>query len=461
MTEKKKTLLKRLSIPVVLVAILFALALWEEPARVSAKTQDAYKSLETFSNVLSLVQENYVEEIKLDEVIQGAIKGMLNTLDPHSSYMKPDEYKELQVETKGSFSGIGIEISMRDGILTVISPIEGTPAYQKGLKAGDKIIKIDGEPTKDLSINEAVKRLRGPKGSKVTVSIHREGWGDLKDVTIIRDVIPIVSVKSKMLEPGFPYIRVVQFQAKTTRDFQKALKDAAKEGAIKGLVIDLRNNPGGLLDQAVRMADIFIDKGIIVSTRGRIKDQNMVFEAEADAETYKFPIVVLVNEGSASASEIVAGALKDHKRAVILGTQTFGKGSVQTIIPMNDGSGLRLTTARYYTPSGESIQAKGITPDVVVHNREVDEIDDEAVSQKRKFLREKDLKHHITNGQQEEKEEEVKKEEPAMVESKTKGDKGKAKKQPQDEMKDDAQLQAALTLLKGVNVFGPAGNKAK
>lgn len=456
MTEKKKTLLKRLTIPLALVGILFVMALWEQPARVSAKTQDAYKSLETFSNILSLVQENYVEEVKIDEVIQGAIKGMLNTLDPHSSYMKPDEYKELQVETKGSFSGIGIEISMRDGILTVISPIEGTPAFQKGLKAGDKIIKIDGEPTKDLSINEAVKKLRGPKGSKVTISIHREGWGDFRDVTIVRDVIPIISVKSKLLEPGFPYIRVVQFQSKTTRDFQKALKDFEKAGAIKGLVIDLRNNPGGLLDQAVRMADVFLDKGVIVSTRGRIKDQNMVFEAEADPEVYKFPIVVLVNEGSASASEIVAGALKDHKRAIILGTQTFGKGSVQTIIPMNDGSGLRLTTARYYTPSGESIQAKGITPDVVVQNRESGEDEfAEPSPQKRKFLREKDLKHHIPNGQQEEKGDEIKKEEPAAAEEiKPKGDKGK--KAQQDDIKEDDQLQAALTLLKGVNVFGSA-----
>ncbi len=459
MTEKKKTLLKRLTIPFALIGVLLVMALWTQPPRVAAKTQDAYKSLETFSNVLSLVQENYVDEVNLDDLVQGAIKGMLGTLDPHSSYMKPDEYKELQVETKGSFSGIGIEISMRDGVLTVISPIEGTPAFQKGLKAGDKIIKIDGEPTKDLSINDAVKRLRGPKGSKVTISILREGWRELKDFTIVRDVIPIISVKSKLLEPGYPYIRVIQFQSKTTQDFQKALKDFEKEGAIKGLVIDLRNNPGGLLDQAVRMADLFIDKGVIVSTRGRIKDQNMVFEAEPNKETYKFPIVVLVNEGSASASEIVAGALKDHKRAIILGTQTFGKGSVQTIIPMNDGSGLRLTTARYYTPSGESIQAKGITPDVVVQNREAAEDEGENLTQqKHQFLREKDLKHHITNGLPEEKENGTKKEEPAVNDGKGKDE---VKRQPGDLGKDQ-QLQAALMLLKGVNIFAPrAANSSK
>src|SRR3989339_1441301 len=273
---------------------------------VTATTQDTYESLETFSNVLSLVQENYVEEVDSQKAIEGAIRGMLTTLDPHSSYMKPEDFKELQVETQGSFTGIGIEITMKDNILTVVSPIEGTPAFAKGLKAGDKIVKIGDEQTQDMSLMEAVKRLRGPKGSEVTISIQRKGWPDLKEITLIRDIIPIHSVKSKLLEPGYPYIRIINFQAQTTVDFKKALADLEKQGKVKGLIVDLRNNPGGLLDQSVKIADIFVDEGVIVSTKGRIKEQNSVFYARDNNAKYKFPVVVLVNEGSASASEIVA-----------------------------------------------------------------------------------------------------------------------------------------------------------
>jgi len=425
---------------------------------VTATTQDTYESLEAFSNVLNLVQENYVEEVDSQKAIEGAIKGMLNTLDPHSSYMKPDDFKELQVETQGSFTGIGIEITMKDNILTVVSPIEGTPAFAKGLKAGDKIVKIGEEQTQDMSLMEAVKRLRGPKGSEVTISIHRKGWSDIKEITLVRDIIPIHSVKSKLLEPGYPYIRIINFQAQTTADFKKAFADLEKQGKIKGLIVDLRNNPGGLLDQSVKIADIFIDEGVIVSTKGRIKEQNSVFYAHDNNPKYTFPLVVLVNEGSASASEIVAGALQDHKKAVIIGAQTFGKGSVQTIIPMDSGAGLRLTTARYYTPSGRSIQATGITPDIIVPSPtslsvENDDKEDEQ-DKKPKYLREKDLKHHIGNGLKEDvtqKEEKPKPEEKSKA--KVKAPTSKEKSEPEDLSKDQ-QLNTALTLLKGLNVFG-------
>ncbi len=445
MKNPRHPVIKKLLFFITLCAPLATIILWTYSTG-NAKTQDTYKSLEAFSNVLNLVQENYVEEVESTKAIEGAIKGMLITLDPHSSYMKPDDFKELQVETKGSFSGIGIEITMKEGILTVVSPIEGTPAFKQGLKAGDKIIKIEDEQTQDLSLMEAVKRLRGPKGSKVTISIHRKGWTELKEISIVRDVIPIHSVKSKVLEPGYPYIRINNFQANTTRDFKKALKELTGKEKVQGLVLDLRNNPGGLLDQAVKISDIFIDDGVIVSTKGRIKEQNTVFYAHDGNGKYGYPLVVLVNEGSASASEIVAGALQDHKKALILGAQTFGKGSVQTIIPMDNGAGLRLTTARYYTPNGRSIQATGITPDIFVASpngngdKEVKKENDTP-----KFLREKDLKHHIGNGL---KEENSDKKESLSKEDKEENDKNLA------EIKKDKQLHTALMLLKGVNVFG-------
>ena len=356
----------------------------------SDEMEKTYKNLEVFSNILSIVQQTYVDEIDTQEVIEGAIRGMLSNLDPHSSFMKPDDFKELQVETKGSFSGIGIEITLKDHILTVVSPIEGTPADNMGIKAGDKIIKIEDEPTKDMSLMEAVKKLRGPKGSEITISIHREGWTDLQDFTIIRDVIPIHSVKYRMLEPGYGYVRITNFQRKTDKDLKKALIELNRDGKLKGLVMDLRNNPGGLLDASAKVSDIFLDEGVIVYTKGRLKDQNMELKAHAGGPDYDFPMVILVNEGTASASEIVAGALQDYKRALVLGTQTFGKGSVQTIIPMANGAGLRLTTARYYTPKGTSIQATGITPDVIVH-AETPTVGKK--TKKQKFFRENSIKN--------------------------------------------------------------------
>ena len=354
-----------------------------------------------------------------------------------------NDFQELKIETKGSFSGIGIEITMKDGILTVVSPIEGTPAFKMGVQAQDKILKIDDESTKDMSLMEAVKKLRGPKGTKVTISIHREGLTELKDITIIRNVIPLISVKSKTLAPGYGYIRIRNFQSKTTKEFKKALVELTEDGDLQGLVLDLRSNPGGLLDQAVKISDIFLEEGMIVFTKGRIKDQNMEFKAHANGDKYNFPIIVLVNEGSASASEIVAGALQDHQRALILGAQTFGKGSVQTIIPMTNGAGLRLTTARYYTPNGTSIQATGITPDIVIPTQLITpKAPAEDEKKKMKFLREKDLKHHFENGDEEEKND---KEATAEDESE------EAKKQK--EIEQDNQLHQALMLLKGLSVF--------
>ncbi|NNK94553.1 MAG: S41 family peptidase [Desulfobacterales bacterium] len=358
--------------------------------------EDTYRNLEVFASILSMLQENYVEEIKAREVIDGAINGLLLSLDPHSAYLDPENYQEFQNDTQGSFTGIGIEIIMRDGIITVISPIEGTPADEAGIKAQDKIIKINGEQTKGKTPLDAVKLLRGPKGSEVTISIFRDGWQDLKDFTLVRDVIPLQSVKSSFIKPGFAYLRVSNFQRNTTREFKDHLEKLRQENALRGLIIDLRNNPGGLLNQAVSVADIFLDEGLIVYTRGRKQEQDLTFEAKKDGNTTDFPLVVLVNEGSASASEIVAGAIQDHQRGVIVGTKTFGKGSVQTIIPLSNGAGLRMTTAHYYTPNGRSIQATGIVPDITVEALEYTPATDEKPRESRS-IREEDLNNHFSN----------------------------------------------------------------
>lgn len=421
-------------------------------------SSDTYKNLETFSDVLNILQNDYVEEVDTQKLIEGAIKGMLSSLDPHSSFLKPDDFKELQVETKGSFTGIGIEITIVDGILTIVSPIEGAPAYEKGLKAGDKILKINDESTKDMSLNDAVKKLRGPKGSEVTISVFREGWTDLEDFTIKRDVIPLHSVKVKMLDADFAYARITNFQSKTTKDLDDALQKVSVSHTIKGLVLDLRNNPGGLLDQAVRVCDLFMKDGVIVSTKGRISEQNEEYRAHSFGSLYTFPMVVLVNEGSASASEIVAGALHDNHRALILGTQTFGKGSVQTIIPMANGAGLRLTTALYYTPSGTSIQAKGITPDIVVAPI-VEEENEQATDNeepKQQIVREKDLKHHITNGNAEPEKKQNTGDnggEPPQAEPEKQPENTAPAEEVTELLQKDNQLATALIVLKGRDIF--------
>ena len=328
--------------------------------------EDTYERLKVFTEILSLIQSHYVDEINSKEVIYGAVKGMLDTLDPHSSFMPPEAFKEMQVETQGSFGGLGIEITVKDRMLTVVAPIEGTPADRAGLQPGDRIVRIEKETTRDMTLAEAVRKLRGPKGTKVTIGILREGQADVLEVTLVREVIEVKSVRSKELGDGIFYARVASFQERTAKGLEQALEQGVKDGAT-AVILDLRNDPGGLLNQAVAVSGMFLDKGqLIVYTQGRLKNQDMRFNADYPYSLPKLPMVVLVNGGSASASEIVAGALQDWKRAVILGTKTFGKGSVQTVIPLSDGSGLRLTTAKYFTPKGRSIHGLGLVPDIVV-----------------------------------------------------------------------------------------------
>jgi carboxyl-terminal processing protease len=328
--------------------------------------EDTYEKLKVFTEILSLVQSNYVDDVNSKELIYGAIKGMLETLDPHSAFMPPEAFREMQVETHGSFGGLGIEITVKDRALTVVAPIGGTPADRAGIQPGDRIVKIEGQVTKDMTLMDAVSKLRGPRGSKVTISILREGSPEPMDVTLVREVIEVKSIRSKELGDGIYYVRITSFQERTAKDLEAALERAEKANTT-ALVLDLRNDPGGLLNQAVAVSDMFLDKGqLIVYTQGRIKNQDLRFTAEHSNGLPRLPMVVLVNGGSASASEIVAGALQDWKRAVILGTKTFGKGSVQTVVPLTDGSGLRLTTAKYFTPRGRSIHGIGIMPDIVV-----------------------------------------------------------------------------------------------
>jgi len=336
---------------------------------VASKSNDSsatYEQLKLFTEVLSIVQNQYVDEVPATDLVYSAIKGTLRGLDPHSSFLDPDNYREMQVETTGSFGGLGIEITLRDDVLTIVAPIEGTPAYRVGLQTGDRIIKIDGLSTKDMQLQDAVKRMRGRPGTKVTITVVREGWTEPKDVDITREQIRVHSVRSADLGGGIAYVKLRQFQEQTPTDLASALEKASKAG-MKALVLDLRNNPGGLLTAAVEVTEEFIDDGkLVVYTEGRVRHQNMRFSAHAKKSYPTLPMVVLVNQGSASASEIVAGALQDWGRAIIVGTKTFGKGSVQTIIPLSDGSGLRLTTAKYFTPKGRSIHGTGIAPDIVV-----------------------------------------------------------------------------------------------
>jgi len=430
--------------------------------RAQALPNDTYQELETFANVLAIVQKNYVEPVTTKRLIDGAITGMLSSLDPHSAYLTPELYRDLEVETRGSFGGLGIEITIKNGMLTVMSPIDDTPAYRAGIKAGDQIIKINNDFTKDMTLTEAVKRMRGPKGSKIKLTIHRQNVPELFTVSLTRDVIKIPSVKAKKLDDGFDYIRISTFQENTDDAVQKALEQFEKEnhGRIKGLVLDLRDDPGGLLQQAVKVSDQFLDGGMIVYTQGRLENQEQKFFSHKKKDFDDFPMVVLVNGGTASASEIVAGALQDQRRAVVVGTQTFGKGSVQTILPLDDHSALRLTTARYFTPNGRSIQAVGITPDVDVEppkptlasleipGAEVDEHQE---------IHESDLPHHFQNGQHVPRENDEQAPAPQATASpsasRTQSEKSaRAQKGDKDKEK-DVQLEKAIEILKHWDTF--------
>jgi len=388
---------------------------------------EGYEELRTFTEVMSMVKKYYVEEVKTKDLVEGAIKGMLNSLDPHSSYMTPEGFKEMQVDTKGEFGGLGIQIGVKDSLLTVIAPIEDTPAFKAGIKAGDKIFKINNESTKDMSLQDAVSKMRGAPKTPVTLSIFREGWKDTKDFVVVRDIIKIKSVKSRVLEGNIGYIKLSQFQEQTADDLAAALRQL-NDSKVTSLILDLRNDPGGLLNSAIDVTSQFLPKGkLIVYTKTRSGEKQEFFTNNGDYFT--LPMIVLVNQGSASASEIVAGALKDWNRAVILGVVTFGKGSVQTVIPLSGGAGLRLTTAKYYTPKGRSIQGTGITPNILV------KLESKNGTKEHPVVREKDLERHLKNEQTEMKQDE--KETAPMEVSE----------------KDDIQLQRAVDILKTWNVF--------
>jgi carboxyl-terminal processing protease len=362
---------------------------------VAAGADNSLDSLKRFSQVLDIVERQYVKDTPRKDLVNGAVKGMLQALDPHSTLLSPTEYKEMQENTSGEFVGVGIEISQENNQLIIVAPIEDTPGHKAGLKPGDFILAINGEPTQDMSMQEAVSRIRGPKGTEVELTVMHRDAKTPRHVRITRDTIPLISVKSKVLEEGYHWLRLTRFSGRTTDELHEALKEAGKKGAIKGLVLDLRNNPGGVLEQAVSVSDTFLKSGDIVSIRGRNNEKLREYKAKPHKTDMYAPMVVLINAGSASASEIVAGALGDQKRALILGERSFGKGSVQNIIELADGSGLKLTVALYYTPSGRSIQAEGIQPDIEIPFEASRDAEGEAKKTPRALIREKDLSRHL------------------------------------------------------------------
>ncbi|MCF6256448.1 MAG: S41 family peptidase [Gammaproteobacteria bacterium] len=393
--------------------------------------------LRSFTEVFSRIKKDYVEEVSDKTLLENAIRGMLSGLDPHSSYLDPEHFKELQVGTSGEFGGLGIEVGMEDGFVKVISPIDDTPAQHAGVKAGDLVIRLDEKPVKGMTLHDAVKIMRGKVGTDIVLTIIREGEEKPLKITITRDTIKVKSVRARDLGDGFGYLRVSQFQSRTGENLTEAIEKLKKDndGKLNGLVLDLRNNPGGVLNAAVEVSDAFLETGLIVYTQGRIADSEMKFNATPHRVLDGAPLVVLVNGGSASASEIVAGALQDHKRAVIIGTRTFGKGSVQTILPLNEKTALKLTTARYYTPSGRSIQAEGVTPDIILEPLKITKL--EGMGER---VKEADLSGHLDNGN---------------GKNKSKDDKKDGKKKDEPELslaQRDYQLFEALNVLKGMSI---------
>ncbi len=412
----------------------------ETPKRAVIKLPDPSKQLplddlRKFTEVFDRIKKTYVEEVDDTTLLNNAIKGMLSGLDPHSAYLEPKAFGDLQESTSGQFGGLGIEVGQEDGYIKVISPIDDTPAQKAGVEAGDLIIKLDDTPAKGMSLDEAVKIMRGEPGESITLTIAREGENGPIEIKIVRDIIKVTSVKTKLLEPGYGYLRITQFQAQTGEDFDKGIDKLTKEnkGELNGLVLDLRNNPGGVLQAAVAVSDSLLDDGLIVYTEGRIKSSQLRFSATPGDKLSGKPVVILINGGSASASEIVSGALQDQKRAIIMGTESFGKGSVQTVMQLNEEYGLKLTTARYYTPNGRSIQALGIVPDIEVKRAKLTEVQSSA------FFKEKDLAGHLSNGEEE------------KEAKNTSEDKAKEQKSLLDR---DFQLREAISLLKGLTIFG-------
>ena len=379
------------------LGLLLGLSLtgWADRENRTGSLDLPFQELRTFTDVLDRIKQDYVEEVEDKTLLNNAIRGMLSGLDPHSAYLDQDDFKDLQAGTSGEFGGLGIEVGMEDGFIKVIAPIDDTPAQQAGIKAGDLIIRLDETPVKGMTLSEAVKIMRGKPKTEITLTIIREGEDKPLKISIVRDIIRVKSIKSRLLEPGFGYLRVTQFQARTALNLKEDLNELQKqnEAPIKGLILDLRNNPGGVLNAAVEVSDVFLDGGLVVYTEGRGEGAKQRFQATPGDTLQGAPVVVLVNGGSASASEIVAGALQDHQRAIIMGEQTFGKGSVQTILPLSNGTALKLTTARYYTPKGRSIQAEGIEPDIKLESLKLTLADTDM------SLKEADLLGHLSNGQ--------------------------------------------------------------